>query len=189
METSQLVQKIKVDWALYTFLVSFSQTRIPQSQNVSQRILLFLTIRGQNCCIHFLCWSELHKCTAFHQIQSKPGVTNCTEKALEDIKILWDRENKANTGVLSCFCHCVSVCTAQMLLNGSTKQTFPETFQNPINFMDTEYKKLFLQAMTAINTTILNQKALALHRDYQNLNLYWDIRETNKSNKLWNINQ
>lgn len=154
-----------------------------QSQNVPQRILLFLTIRGQNCCIRFLCWSELCKCTAFHQIQSKPGVINCTEKESEDIKILWDR------GVLSCFCHCVSVCTVRMLLNGPTKQTFPGTFQNPIAFMDTEYKKLFLQAMTAITTTVLNKKALALHREYQNLKLYWDIRKTNKSNKLWNVTQ
>lgn len=67
-----------------------------------------------------------------------------------------------------------------MLLNGSTKP-FPVTFENPIAFMDTECKKLFLQAMTAI--TLLNKKALALHRDYQNLNLYWDIRETKKSDK------
>lgn len=55
--------------------------------------------------------------------------------------------------------------------------------------MDTECKKLFLQAMTAITTTVLNKKALALHREYQNLNLYWDIRETNKSDELWNITQ
>lgn len=157
-----------MDQVLYTFSVSFSQTRISQSQNVPQRILLFLTIRGQNCCIHLLCWSELCKCIAFHKIQSKPEVTNCTEKVSEDIKILRDRENsiltEANT-VLSCFCHCVSVRTVQMLLNGPTKQADPVTLKNLIAFMDTECKKLFLQAMTAIITTVLNKKALALHRD------------------------
>lgn len=131
---------------------------------------------------------------AFHQIQSKPGVTNCTQKVLQDIKILWDRENsilttKANIGVLSCFCHSVSVYIVQMLLNSSTKQTIPITFQNPIAFMNTECKKLFLQAMTAITTTVLNKKVLASHRNYQNLNLHLDITETNESDKLWNITQ
>lgn len=57
---------------------------------------------------------------AFHQIQSKPGVTNCTEKVLEDIKILWEREKsflttKANTGVLSCFCQCLCMCCSNVV--------------------------------------------------------------------------
>lgn len=75
-----------------------------------------------------------------------------------------------------------------MLLNGSLKQTFSVTSQNPIAFMVTECKKLFLQAMTAITITVLNKKALAPPQRLPESELkHWDISKTNKSDKLWNI--